>query len=378
MPRLTYLDNLKVVLIATIIVMHAFLGYAGLVEVWTYSGVREVTLHPAVEIGLYVLLSPFGFFLMALLFLVAGLLTPSSYDRSGARRFVVGRLLRLGLPFVVYVGLVQPTIAYLLEHRWGNAPGTFREEYLGREGQLDTGPLWFVGVLLVYSLLYAAWRGLRRATTRAPRLRPRATLSVATLAGTALVVAPASFAVRLRYPYGSESGFFDLNYWEWPVCLTMFGLGTVAAGQGWLAAVPDGLARRSRTVAVGAVLAMAAVVVTAGATDSIAELGGGRHWLAAGFALVEAVLTVFGSVWLLPLAQRRLSRQFRGGAVLGRSAYGAFMLQTVFLVAAAAALRPFDLPAELKATTVAVIALVASFTTAWLLVARVPGASRVL
>ena len=46
--RVVWLDNLKVVLIAAIIAMHAVLGYSTL-EVWTYSWLREVTLHPAVE-----------------------------------------------------------------------------------------------------------------------------------------------------------------------------------------------------------------------------------------------------------------------------------------------------------------------------------------
>jgi hypothetical protein len=48
------LHNLKVVLIAAIIALHAVLGYAGTVEAWTYTAVREVTLTPAVEITLIV------------------------------------------------------------------------------------------------------------------------------------------------------------------------------------------------------------------------------------------------------------------------------------------------------------------------------------
>jgi hypothetical protein len=104
-----------------------------------------VTLTPVVEVGLFVLVSPFGFFLVALLFLVAGLLTPSSYERKCARRFVGDRLLRLGAPFLAYVFMVQPTLAYALEHPLGNAPGSYGQEYLGAERQIDTGPLWFVG-----------------------------------------------------------------------------------------------------------------------------------------------------------------------------------------------------------------------------------------
>jgi hypothetical protein len=377
--RLVYLDNLKVVLIAVIIALHAVLGYAGIVEAWTYSELREVTLAPAVEITLFVLGSPFGFFLMALLFLVAGLLTPPSYDRKGARRFVGDRLLRLGVPFVAYVFLVQPTLAYALEHPLGDAPGSYWEEYLGAEHQVDTGPLWFVGVLLVYSLGYAAWRRWRDGTGDAsPPGRGTRAITLRGLAVMAAVVAPASFVVRLVYPYGSESGFSDLNLWEWPACLAVFGLGVVASRQGWLDAVPDGLARRCRALTLAAAAGMAMVLFVAGALDVVDDALGGWHLLAAAFVLVEAVLTVFGSVWLLRVAQQHLAREHRWGPELSRSAYGAFMLQTVFLLAFALLLRPLPLPAEVKALVVAVAGVAASFAAAWLLIRRVPGVSRVL
>jgi fucose 4-O-acetylase-like acetyltransferase len=124
---LPYLDNLKVVLIAAIIAIHAVLGYASTVEVWTYTEFREVTLAPVTEIVLFVLASPFAFFLIALLFLVAGLLTPSSRERKGTGRFVGDRLLRLGVPFVAYVLVIQPTLTYALEHPLGDAPGSYAQ-----------------------------------------------------------------------------------------------------------------------------------------------------------------------------------------------------------------------------------------------------------
>jgi hypothetical protein len=261
--RLTYLDNLKVALIALIIALHAVLGYAGIVEVWTYSGVREVTLTPVVEIVLVVLASPLGFVLITLLFLVAGLLTPRSYDRKGPKRFVVDRLLRLGVPFVVYVLLVQPVLVYAVAHPLGEAPGSFWEEYLGDEGQIDTGPLWFVGVLLVFSLGYAAWRGWggrARGTVAGTR-----SITMSELAWVAAAVAPASFAVRLAYDYGSESGFSDLNLWEWPACIAAFGLGVAGARQGWLDSIPLRLAHDCRNLTVAAAVTMSALLVTAGA-----------------------------------------------------------------------------------------------------------------
>lgn len=74
---------------------------------------------------------------------------------------------------MLYVLLVQPTLTYALEHAVGDAPGSFWAEYLGDERRLDTGPLWFVGVLLILSLGYAGWRALgRRLTLAGPAGEP--------------------------------------------------------------------------------------------------------------------------------------------------------------------------------------------------------------
>lgn len=371
--RLLHLDNLKVVLIALIIALHAVAGYIGLVEAWTYSGVRETTLHPVVEMLLLVVLSPFGLFLIALLFLVAGLLTPGSYDRKGGRRFVVDRLLRLGVPFALYVFLVQPTLVYAVAHPFGDATGSWWQEYLGAERQVDTGPLWFVGVLLIYSLAYAAWRRLRGPEGRPPRPPTARTLVVS-----ALVIAPLSFAVRLAYPYGGESGLTDLNFWQWPACIAVFALGIRAAPHGWTHSVPDRLVRVSRLVTAGGVVAMTVLLYVTGSRDAVDDMLGGPHWAAAAFACIEAALVVFGPLWLLDLSRRRLERRLPWGEQLGRSAYGAFMLQTVFLLALAVALRPAPFPAEVKAILVAAGAVAASFGAAWLLIQRVPGMARVI
>ena len=88
---------------------------------------------------------------------------------------------------------------------------------------------------------------------------------------------------------------------------------------------------------------------------------------------------VFGSLWLLSVAQRHLDHGFRwAGPRVSRSAYGAFMVQVAPLIGLAFALRPVPLPAELKALVLAVASVVASFALAWLLISRVPGLKRVL
>ncbi|HEU4947208.1 MAG TPA: acyltransferase [Kribbella sp.] len=372
--RRLYLDNLKVILIAGIIAGHALVGYSEL-ALWSYAEVREVTFSGVTEIVLLVALAPFALLVIPLLFLVAGLLTPASLNRKGTGAFVRDRLLRLGVPFAVFVLLLQPLMVYALYHPLGAASGSYWHEFLGSEGQLDTGVLWFVGVLLIFSLAYAGWCRVRPHNGVGHRL---GAITARHLVLLTIAVVATTFPVRLVYPFGSESGFTDLNLWEWPACLALFGLGITASGKGWLTAVPDRLRRQSRAaalVAVGAMGVFAASGDALGVVDD--ELAGGWHWAALVFATLECTVAVFGSVWLLGGAQRHLDRQLRWGAPLGRSAYGAFMLQGPVLIGLAVALRPISLPAEVKALIVAGGGIAGSFALAWLLITRLPVIARI-
>lgn len=374
--RRLYVDNLKVLLIGGIIVGHAVAGYADF-EFWPYAEMKEVTLSPVTQALLLALVAPATLVLIPLLFLVAGLFAPLSLARKGPAAYARSRLLRLGLPFVAYVLLVQPLLMYPV-HPPGEEPDSYWDELIGGgEQTLDTGPMWFVGVLLILSLAYAGVVRARRGN--APRL-PRAELSVGHLVLLAGAVAVATFLVRLWVPLGTSNRFVSLNLWEWPACAALFAIGIRAGEDGWLTGVPDRMHRRSRGAALIALggFAMFAVVAEAiGVTEE--QLWGGPYWSALVFAGLESVLAVFGPVWLVAAAQRHLDRPLRwAGPAVRRGAYAAFMLQVVPLIGLAVALRPLPLAAELKAILLAGSAIVSSFALAWLLIRRVPGAARIL
>jgi hypothetical protein len=92
----------------------------------------------------------------------------------------------------------------------------------------------------------------------------------------------------------------------------LFGLGIMASRAGRLTAVPDRRRRESRTVTlavVGAAGVFAAAAIALGVVGE--QLWGGWYWPALVFAAGESTLSVFGPVWLLGVAQRRLNRSFR-------------------------------------------------------------------
>lgn len=369
--RSVAVDNLKVVLIATVIAIHGVMGYAAFFDGWPYADVQEVHLPDAAVIVVFALFAPIGLCMMALLFLVAGLLTVPSVERKGPLRFVRDRLLRLGVPFAVFVLVLWPVTLYALYRPLGRTTRGYWAYFTG--ALPNNGPLWFVGLLLLLSLVYGAWRRMRgEPSERAPEPTPRGLLQVA--AG----IAVASFLVRLAYPYAAATPL-DLNEWQWPECIALFVVGIRAAPYGWIREVPAAIDRAGRRIAAATGVAIAGfllVALAAGIPQQ--DFLGGPHWAAFVVAAFEGVLTVFGSLGLLAAAQRHLGRTTQFGRALARSAYAAFILQAPVLIGTAALLRAVPAPAWVKALAVVVGGLVGSFGLGWLIVSRARPAARLL
>jgi hypothetical protein len=306
-------------------------------------------------------------------------MTRPSLERKGTGLYVRDRLLRLGVVFAAYVLVLQPITMYMLEHWIGTDTGSYWSSYLGAEQTLDTGTLWFVGDLLIFSLVYAGWIAVRRTPVANPSVRREIGARHLILLSGAVGVA--TFLVRLAFPFNSENKYLDLNLYQWPACVALFGLGIAASRLDWLTEVPERLRRLSRIATVAALVAFGAFTVIGLAQGGIDEQawGGGWDWSAFAFPMIETTLVVFGPVWLLSVVQRRLDQPVPWiRPAVKRSCYGAFVLQQLVLVGLAIALRPLPLPAEVKALLVASGGLTLSFTLAWLLITRVPGLSRVL
>jgi glucans biosynthesis protein C len=92
-------------------------------------------------------------YLMTLMFFISGLFVWPSLARKGSRAFISDRLLRLGLPFCLVVGLLMP-LAYYPVYRV-TAIDTSFSGYWRHFLALPfwpSGPQWFLVVLLVFDL----------------------------------------------------------------------------------------------------------------------------------------------------------------------------------------------------------------------------------
>jgi glucan biosynthesis protein C len=356
--RRAHLDNLKVVLVACVILGHAFITYADIGE-WMY---REPATNEVFTIVAAIMVSLGSLFAMGLFFLIAGLLTPGPLRRKGSGRFLLDRLIRLGVPFLAYLLLVYPLAEWAAERERSVA-----SHLAGALSDPDPGPLWFVGVLMLFSAVYVAWRHFR------PAPRDTGPLRVRLLIGLGMAIAVGTIVVRLSFPIDSIQPF-AAHVWQWPQCIALFVLGLMAAERGWLQPVPRAIQRVGGWVALLATLALLAAMATGA---SIEAFSGGLTWQAMLTACCEGAIAVGLSMWLLGLFQRRFDHAGALASALGRSAFGAYILQAPVLLICALLAHPLPIPPEAKFFVVAPAGIAASFGLAWLLT-RLPGVRRIL
>jgi glucan biosynthesis protein C len=355
-PRSTrrpYLDNLKVVLVAGVILGHACITYGDLGS-WAY---HEPSTSEAFNLGAAVIVSLGSLFAMGTFFLVAGLLTPGPVLRKGPWAFLRDRALRLGIPFAAYLLLMYPLVNWLggREHSLG---WYLREQ----RDRLDPGPLWFVGVLFLFSAAYAVWRAMT------PTPRATGPVGGTFLMWLVVAIAAGTFVVRLWYPIDSFQPF-AAHLWQWPQCLGLFVLGVRAAEHGGLEPVRV----RIRRVGGWSALAATAVVLAALATAaSVDPFAGGTTWKAMLTAACEGAIAVGLSVWLMGTFQRHFDHAGRLATALGRAAFGAYVLQAPVLVTIAVLASRVPATPEVRFLVVAPAAIAGSFGLAWVLT-QLPG-----
>ena len=207
-PRLHYIDHLRLLLTALVILHHAAITY-GAPGGWYYRENPDNGIVFDVILTLFVATDQA--FFMGFFFLIAGYFTPGAYDRKGAGAFLRDRLLRLGVPLAVYVVCIDPVMGYALRMVvWGYSGSlldVYREAAAGLP-RVGTGPLWFVEILLIFSAAYAIVRRVRRSNVVATQAGADARVpGFAPLALLALGLGVVSFAVRVFMPVGGSIPF---------------------------------------------------------------------------------------------------------------------------------------------------------------------------
>ena len=197
-PRLLYIDNLRILLTILVILHHLAIGYGAPGNV-AYVEAGEISTVSTILMTLFVAINQS--FFMGFFFMISSYFTPGSYDRKGPGPYVLDRLKRLGIPLLFYIIVIDPLFKFVLARYQGypGSLGQFLRLYL--QNMLDykslgVGPLWFVAVLLIFSLVYVLCRLVIRPQATPPPSEGKAPGNLA-IAGFALILGLLTFLVRI-------------------------------------------------------------------------------------------------------------------------------------------------------------------------------------
>jgi fucose 4-O-acetylase-like acetyltransferase len=239
--RLYFLDNIRSLVIALVVMAHAAVTYSRLGD-WYYYEPTNLDIPTTMILGIF--LSFTQAYSMGLLFLIAGYFVPASFDRKGWAGFLSGRAVRLGIPALIYMLFINTAIIYyLLAFQW-HEPRPPLGEYLMNyilSGEIlsGTGPMWFAPALLIFSAAYATFRLLTssRVSRPGPQAEPPGHLAVA---GLILIISAGAFAIRLIQPIGTS--ILNMQICFFSSYIALFIVGIMARRNGWLLRIPSSFA----------------------------------------------------------------------------------------------------------------------------------------
>lgn len=155
--RLLYLDQIKAVMVALVIALHVPVAFFPT----GWSGVR-IPIEGLVGAGFIGFFNWYIYainsFIMPMMFLISGYFVPQSVHRKGVVQYLKTRLIRLGLPFVFGLFIVN-NLSLLIGRLSHSSPLGFLSVNDIPFNRI--GVLWFLVVLLVFDLIYCAWVELR-------------------------------------------------------------------------------------------------------------------------------------------------------------------------------------------------------------------------
>jgi len=358
----------------------------------TYSGLGSWYYHEGAVLDMVSKLVFFAYeilsqaFFMGILFFIAAVFVPGAYDRKGPRRFIVDRLVRLGVPTLVFMLIIHPLTMYILERDgvatlgprgfWAwYGPHLVRGAFLS-----DSGPLWFAFALLAFSILYGLGRWLIEmvrgpATARTPGAEPEARAVHIGAILLMVAIGTGSFFVRLVQPIGTS--WMNMQVCFFAQYIVLFAAGLWAGRTGFLQTFPVAAGRT------WLVLAFALGVPTwfllmgfGGALRGGESLFlGGWHWQAAAFAGWEALFCVSISLGLIALFREKGNVRTTATGLLADTCFGIYVFHTPVLVGASMLLRAVALYPVAKALVAGASAWAVSLVIAWL-VRRIPAAGK--
>jgi fucose 4-O-acetylase-like acetyltransferase len=358
--RLLYIDNLRVMVIAFVVMHHLAVTYSGFGGWYYIEGTHLDTLS-TVWFGFY--LSFQQAYFMGLMFMIAGYFAASSYDRKGFSRFVADRFRRLIIPSLIYMVAIDPFIGIV---ELGHKPTGFSiTDFLS-----STGVMWFAVALFFFSLAYALVRLIPRRPilgSGREQLKPSFAKAVILI----LIISVCAFLIRIVQPIGTS--ILNMQLCFFASYIALFIVGIVAYRNNLFARISYRTGKRWLIcgVALGFV-AWLGLVIAVAASGNIATLDGGLTWQSAGYSVWESFVAVAMSIGLIAVFREKLNHQGNLVKTLAENSYAVYMFHPLIIIPVTLLFSPVALYPILKWFMLCIICVPLCFAATHFVFRRIP------
>jgi hypothetical protein len=360
--RIFYMDNIRVYLTVLVILHHLAVGYGGSGGWAVYEAdFRSIDALTTIIFTLFNAINQAYF--MAFFFLLAGYFTPRSYEKKGSMAFFKDRLIRLGIPLVVYAIFISPVVAFITLNYAYNLNISLIDIYIDRIRYLVLGVdhLWFLQALLIFAGIYVTYQILnpqKRSSEelKTPYLNKFPTdKAIITLIG---VLALITFSIRIFVLVGTTI-IFNFQFAHFASYGFCFWLGILAYRGKWFANLPDSQAKRwiGITGLVLVALPMILLLFVDLNNPDFYPFFGGVTAESLVYSVWESIALLAFTISVLYIFQTKLNGSNKIVNNMAGSAYTAYIIHAFVIITLMILFLPLEVAAYIKFIIVALIGI---------------------
>jgi len=356
--KLIYIDNLRIFIVSLVVVFHLALFYMP----FKWYCCTELA-SPMTLVFFTAFTTVCQTFFMGLLFFISAHFTHQSFNKKNTASALNKRLIRLGIPIVVYLLFLAPFTYYL--------PLLFYPDTeIPYEPIFNLGSLWFIASLLIFTLIYVLFHFFKLFSFK--RQNQTELPNTLTIMLFALLLGVLSFLVRGWFPVGDKLPIINAQLAHFPQYIAMFVLGIVAYKYQWLNSIHFKsslmwlvFALAMIFLAIGILYYFGGQAATDGAThDDIPDLLGGWSVFSLIYSVWEQLTGVSLMIVVVSFFKDYLNQRTEFSQWLAENAYAVYILHLPMIVLLGLTMGLFDLPVFVKFMLLTIPSLVICFVTA--------------
>lgn len=364
--RLFYIDNLRIFLISLVVLLHLNITY-GAPGDWYYNeseaGFPEIILQAMFNITNQA-------FFMGMFFLISAYFTAASIIRKSTVKFVKDRLIRLGIPLIVFYFFLNP-LTNFINYRFIKHEDVTLGGFIVNSRAWGFGPMWFVEALLIFTIIFLLIRLMKISY----KINFPGTKKILVAAG---IIGLLQFFIRIWLPVGWSQPFTNFQFPFFLQYIFLFIVGIIAYQNNWLESITYRMGKQWFIFAQVMILIVLPVLLYFGGKENgVDSFMGAGTWQSFAWAIWEQVVGFALIIGLFGMFNRFFNKQGYLAKQISDSAYGVFIFHPPIIVGISAFFVTWNITPLLKFILLAPIALALCFFISWIL-KKLPVANKIL